>query len=302
MFCNSTLSYITSEYWRYAFGVSMCMISVIGAVENAIVLTVLWKFPLLRTPTNKILASLAVADLLSSLTVAPLHAVQLLSSGLANDCIIESLRIYTSPILVGASAYIIGFVSYDRCLHLRKLQKYKMSEKKLYLILALCWSIAVVIPMVRIIDTIEAKKVYSVLVIINAMLILAVLVTSYAGLLIMLKRHQGDTVNTLNKSRLENERRAVKTVVIIITLYVIMLVPILIYHGLYSMKNVNRQLLVTSYVVGMILAVGNSALNPFIYCYRTPSLKKHMLRFLRVHAKAGTPQNNQDSLMSESNL
>lgn len=255
----------------------MVLIAIFGTMENAIVIMVLYKHKPLHTPTNQILASLALADFLSSLLVAPLHAVQLLDREMLNNCSVDRCRKYLSPILVGASSYIIVFISYDRCLHLRKLQDYRMPKRKLYAMTLLCWSMAIAIPLIRLFDSIEAKKIYSILVIMNAILILLALTLSYVGLLAMLKFHQRATNdNSTTNRRIDNERRAVRTIILILSLYVIMLIPIIIFHGLYTTKNGNRHLLAFSYIIGISLALGNSVVNPLVYCYRTPILKRRI--------------------------
>lgn len=280
MFCNSTLMFITSGPWKYTTGLGMLSIAVLGTMENAIVIIVLFKYERLQTSTNKIIGSLALADLLSSLVVAPLHAVQILHANMLRNCKIDMVRTYSAPILIGVSTYIMAFISYDRYLHLRQLQDYHMSNKKLYSVMFGCWSAAIVIPMVRLADSIEARTIYSILVIVNGVLILLTLLTSYVVLLAMLRIRQTSSRFT-NIHQIKNERQAAKTIILIISLYVMMLIPLLIYHGLYTIDD-NLELRAKTYIVGMVLAIGNSTINPVIYCYKTPPLRKHVKKLLGI--------------------
>ena len=65
--------------------------------------------------TCRILTSLAVADMLTGLVVAPLHVVQYVQgSHLTYKYNIDNIRRTVSVCLLGASIFSIGFIAYDR--------------------------------------------------------------------------------------------------------------------------------------------------------------------------------------------
>ena len=65
--CNSTLEDL-SEGWQAGFGVMMMVIAVTATLENLLVLVILYRNRHLRTASNKILRSLALADFLTGMS------------------------------------------------------------------------------------------------------------------------------------------------------------------------------------------------------------------------------------------
>ena len=56
---------------------------------------------------------------------------------------------YLSSILLGSSLFTVGFISYDRCLHLVRLNQYNMPRWKMIPVLLLCWLVPIIIPLFR---------------------------------------------------------------------------------------------------------------------------------------------------------
>ena len=80
----------------------------------------------------------------------------------------------------------------------------------------------------------------------------------------------------LNREYLENQRRAARTVVLLITVYVLMNFPMLLssYIGIaggYPIVTVAK-----SVIFGVLFADLNAAVNPLVYYYRTPQLREHI--------------------------
>ena len=274
MACNSTLDYLPDVVWKNIFGTLMCAVAVTASFENIIVLIVIFKCSALRTPSNRILASLATADLLTGAIVAPLNVAQYFRVSILHNCTVEAVRRYLSTALIGASTFTLGFISYDRCLHLVKLRKYKLEAKYLYPVLAICWLVPILLPFLRKIN--DSEQVYSATILTIGILVLVTVVVSYVGVIVSLRRFSNQCGSDIQQSSAENEKRASITVIIIITLYIFMLFPVFIHHGLNSSKLFDKYFIAKTYNITMLLAVANSSINPLIYCYRTMVLQKHI--------------------------
>ena len=97
-----------------------------------------------------------------------------------------------------------------------------------------------------------------------------------------LNRYTKQHSNELSNCYVQNQRRAARTVVAIVTVFILMNLPLVINFYLYISKQYSVNFIARSYVFGDYFAVSNSVVNPLIYCYHTPSLRKHILELLRV--------------------
>lgn len=305
MSCNSTLDHLPDVYWRYLFGSSMALIGVITTLENLLVLLVLNRYADLYTPSNKILGSLAVADFLTGCIVAPLHVIQYFDSDIMHACVVEIMRRYFSTALIGASCMTLGFISYDRYLHLVKLQNYNMSKRTLYIGLIFCWTVPLLVPLFRKIT--DTEELYSAIIILIVSIILVTIIFSYFGVISALRRRKNDIVSrdpNISQSRTNYEYQAGVTVFIIITIYIIMVTPICLYFILKLTKLFDEKFLSKAYNFGIFLAVSNSAVNPLVYCYRTRSLKKYIVQiYLKcIRTLLGGSRDESNDLMKESSV
>ena len=271
MACNSTLGNLPDDTWSNVLGGLMCVITATASVENFIVLLVLQRFKTLHTASNKILASLAMADFLTGAILAPLHAAQYLNKDILMNCTMEDVRRYISTVLIGASTFNLGLISCDRCLHLIKLQDYKLEKKVLYPAIAFCWVVPILLPFLRKIG--KTEHVYSVTLITIGIIILTIIVVSYLGVVISLKAYAKRFGSSMRQTAVLNEKRAGNTVVIIITLYIITIIPVFLHFVFKLTKSFDNYSLAKSYNIGMLCAIANSSFNPLVYCYRTRPLR-----------------------------
>ena len=284
MNCNRySLENLSDQYWREIFGILMAIISFAATVENALVLLTLHKYKELHTPSNKILASLAVTDFLTGITIALLFSLQLLNDQLTQQCVIELVRRYLSSLLVGASVLTIGFISYDRYTNMTKL-KYRMQKRKLRIGIFICWAIPALLPFLRFMT--KSESVYSGIIVVIDVFILMIISMCYAIIIYTLHNNNktiaayGDMANHIK--RMESERKAAKAVLTIITFFVVMIIPICVHLALALSKKFNKDFLAKSYIIGMTLCILNSAVNPIIYYAKTPQLRRRFLNLVKL--------------------
>lgn len=261
--------------WKLVFGILMGVISIIAIIENAIVLATMFYYQVLHTNTNKILSSLALSDFLTAASVGTLFTLQLLDENSIQNTLLNNVRRYLSTMLIGASVFTLAFISYDRSLHLRLLNRYKMTRKKLFICLCICWIIPALIPILRKVD--DSESAYSAVIVLFATLVLFGIMFCY-GIIFNALRVQQKLAAITYKC----ERRAAKTVFIILTVFSVTIIPICIHHSLNISQALPPWLLARTYIIGMTLCVASSTINPVIYYFRTPYLKTHIMRLLGI--------------------
>jgi len=284
--CNLTTHYAPqygNETFRQALGFVLAVSSVMSTIENAIVFVVLIKYRVLHTPSNAILLSLAAANFLTGFCVSPLYALEWLGIIRARIKLVMATRESLIRIFFGITSITMAFISYDRYLHIRRLQHYKMSKKFLCMGLIICWFAPIAISSLYL-PVVHFKR-FAVYVEIVSMVfsltILAAIIIPYGGILVVLRRHtnllSGDLAARIAFT--ENQRRAGRTVAIIVTVYLLMNGPAII-----------NEVIMYSYELDMIcgfLVMANSSVNPIIYFYQTPTLKKHALICLGGNGRPG---------------
>ena len=280
--CISTLDKLPTLAWFYTLGCVNIFISITASVENFIVIFVLLWYKNLHTLSNRILISLSFSDLCTGLLIAPLHAIQLLNENTRNSCAIDQVRRYLSTVLIGTSSLLIAAISYDRYLHMKKLQNYNayMSAKKVRVMISICWIIPIVYPMLRLID--DSEAVYSGAVATMQVLILLILLGCYLMTLLTL-HYKAKLLEHVTTSMATRQIRASVTVFIIITCYVSMILPLCGYFlahvaGQPSSETVRSEL----YTVSITMAMLDSAINPLIYYFRNPTFRRCATRLVQL--------------------
>lgn len=288
MECKTPLYDLPSNAWNYAFGVLFGVISVFGAVENCLVLLTLYKFKPLHRMSNRILSSLATSDFLASSILAPVFVAQLLKEELSTHCRLEMLRRFLSTFFIGASVFTLGLISYDRCLHLTKLQDYNMTIRKSNIFIFFCWFIPFLIPFLKVVG--ETESLYYAAVIILLVISLTVMSGCYILIIWALHKHgKLQTDKIMTKKSKGRRLRAGRTVVIILSCFMLMVLPVNV-HLMTSIldKNKSRSEVAVGYIIQMALCLLNSVVNPIIYYFRTPNLKLCLKKLVGIRPRDNT--------------
>ena len=239
LICNATLIQLPDQYWKFTFGILMGLTSFLATSGNAVFILIFYKYRNLLTSSNKILASMVIADFLTGLTVCPLYSAQLLNTKFANVCTINYIRRYCETAFICASLLSVAFISIDRSLRLIKLQNYRMSERTLYCILFVGWLSSLVLPSIGFVG--PRFYFYSAFISCMLVLLLFIIILCYAIIILSLRRRRGNIGNKTNSIYIKNEKRAVKTILIILTIYTVTILPLLaksILHCLHYFKEV----------------------------------------------------------------
>ena len=132
--------------YSWVQGFIACLMNPLIVSGNAFVVYAVWKDPLknLRcSPSNFILQSMAIADLLVGMVVSPIHAFWLFSIAVAQKPPLISLHvIYSiSAVLVGASLAHVTLLSLDRLIAVVKPLSYRsiMTRRRINLGIFVIW-------------------------------------------------------------------------------------------------------------------------------------------------------------------
>ena len=291
MVCYLSFSFLSNEL-RYSFGVLHFGIGFMSFFGNLIVFIVLLTTRSLRTLSNAILASLAVTDFLVGLILQPMHVLQLFFAKFRDDCTFNTARRMLSIIIAIASFTSVALISYDRYIRLSKSLNYTkyMTVRKVVLLIAVCWLIPILFPLIRIVSKEEQTMtaMISVYIVSN----LGITLTSYIFIMRITKKKESEMLKYQATSQQRNKSRyhiqAAKTVAMLLICFLITTTPICIFNGIAAlMPYLKRQLSSFTgdqkevfYIIAVTCAMCNSAINPLIYYAKIPEFESQMKKLI----------------------
>ncbi|XP_041480217.1 octopamine receptor beta-3R-like [Lytechinus variegatus] len=287
-----------------AYTIPMIPLAVFVVIGNSLVISAVYRKRALRTPTNLILTSLAVADLLTGLVACPLQSFALYKVFTPQA---TTSVILTLPYVVFsgiAFIHIVG-VTIDRHIAITRPLRYAtlVTHKRVGLGIVLTWVLCVAGFAVRttfsvikniseggsiICEADEFKtpiariQAWSILAFISVLTPLLIVFNIRIMYIAMKKstviRGQRDTFEHLGQPSLRSGRlKAVKTTVIIVGAFLVSWIPVYAYF-LVQLADVGgiifRDVLA---VVSLLSVVLSSAVNPCIYCYRDREFRQAFL-------------------------
>ena len=282
--CNTNyLSNFPSPIWNYTFGTINAVNAFTAIVENSFVLFIILWYKELCTISDGILISLVITDLLAGCTTSPLYAVKLFSETISLNCTVEEVRRSLGAVLIGASALSVAAISYDRYLRMMKLHNYSqhMTKGKCILLVLLCWVIAGSLPLLR---HLPKTEIYYVIAFSTLMaLVFLLLIILYFLVLNSLRQRASWRQRSVQIEK--QQMRSVKIVILIITVYVLMALPVMIPLILMPLQ-IDSETMGAIYVSVLTLNNLNSSANPIIYYYRNPFIRKYAKKLLGLDTKS----------------
>ena len=257
--------------------------SIFGSIGNSLVCATIYTTTGLQTVSNNFLVSLAVADLIVTVVAQPL-LVAFLGAILGGSCldIVELLFRLAANVSCSASVLHLCFISVDRCLMVTRPHTFSrfMTKLRSRIILLISWMVPVIYGVLRLTVSKSATSLFTVVVM--AICFIAIVV-SYSLIIYQVRKqrqlmqsHTERYAVTANKQhREEMERRVAMTIGIVIIVFIISWLPIILMRSKSASTNTG-----TAYQWARTLALCNSAMNPWIYCYRIPEFRAAYRRLL----------------------
>ena len=258
----------------------------IAIFEDTMVLTAVVKTPLLRSPSVILLCGLAVSDLAVGLVVQPMY----IARELIANVFLNKLSRTVGFAFCGISLATMAVISVDRVLALQYHMTYNtlVTATRVQLTLIIIW-------LIHLLPFSIALGFWDVPVLFNAGRILICVYTiastiSYIGIYRVVRRHQLQILAQKQAAELSNAATAhnmayvslSKTAVNTFVFYICTIfcyLPWFIYRIFYSnafCTNPN-----TAWVFIATLLFANSAINPFLYCWRLRELRAAVKKILK---------------------
>ena len=270
----------TNVSYEFTFNmIPLTVMSVTGAVLNALLLVVFIKDPLkcFRNSGTYLVMNLTVSDWLTCI-FSPVYFVS--HPDFERNGSYSTLEIVI--FILGAVSFIsITSISIDRFLLVAYPIKHRVLKKRKYIILwlAAIWIVSCFFPLVGLfysgIDVRNIGYIFSVFVII---LTAVVYVSTYYKFKKQSRNValRNSTESRAQKIRILKEKRFLKTIIIIACIAFVSTVPFMLFFLNYSLFSLPKDNL-TSEVTGtatLLTFLINHAVNPLIYILRLPSYRK----------------------------
>ncbi|XP_052463192.1 trace amine-associated receptor 13c-like [Carassius gibelio] len=286
---------------RYEYNIMFVFFSLLSAWTvflNLLVIISISHFKKLHTPTNLIILSLAVADMLVGLIVMPIEANRLIETCWFFGDTFCRLFLTMMGLLFSASLSNLVLVAVDRFVAVCHplLYPQKITTTKTLIIVIICWFCSSVYN-IAIVMSLSNKKYacygectimitsdWTVLNLFLSFLIPCTIIITLYLRIFYVAHQQVKVINSLVKSgkhvnegsvKRKSERKAALTLGIIVTVYLVCWIPFVIL----SLTEKTGMASTTAYVLLWFLYI-NSGLNPLIYAFFYPWFKmsvKHIL-------------------------
>ena len=264
-------------------------LSITAFLGNTLILVALHKESSLHPPSKLLLRSLAITDLLVGIIVEPLYVVYLMSvkSKRWDICYNVNVALFiASHILCSVSLLVLTAISVDRLLALWLGLRYRqvVTLRSVYITVIVMW----VLPIVATTSYIWNPQLLSLLLYIHLSLCLSIIIFSYMKIFFMLRHYQIQVTVAQEQPRqaiplnIARYRKAVYSALWVqVTLFICYL-PFGITQALTDLKSVKVS---SSFYLAKTFSFTfvflNSALNPFLYCWKIKEVRqavKHTIR------------------------
>ena len=257
----------------------LMLISIFG---NALVLAAIIKTPSIRSTSMHMLCSLAVSDLLVGLISQPLY----IASALSKESSLAKAMITIGFYFCLVSLATVTAISVDRYMALIYHMRYAtlVTHSRVRYTLGIIWTISL---LVNSIYFLSINGLYAMLLGVISGILLLISAFSYIRIYLIVRRHQSQmlaqqqAVQTISAEygarMMRLKQSALNTFVfyiVLITCYFPMYIILTLYGISYRKLQVVRNFVIT-------LVFMNSAINPFLYCWRIRELRVAVVKTAR---------------------
>ena len=250
---------------------------VLGVIGNSVVCLTILRTPAMQKNSAYLILNLAVADLLIIIIIEPL-GLALVVNVLQRSCIFALIRAFRFLLytLCPASMFTLSLMSVDRCFIVLYPLKYKRvaTKARVKYTIAVLWLLSLSTGLVKFFK-VFSNSVSAILTQASIILCLSIIITSYTLLFLRIKRQskvraelQSNSI-CLNARSHEREKRLAKTVGIVILCFVLFWTPLT--FALTSVPELSMES--SLYAWSSMIGLGNSAINPIIYFYRSKEFR-----------------------------
>lgn len=293
----------TSLHTNYIIAASFnAVFSFTAFFGNVIILAALWKAKSVNRASNSLLCSLAMSDLMVGLIVQPLYVMYCIYGVVGGPkvrCYSRTAFQYTSDYFIAISFVTIVAITLDRYLTLCHRHNYRsvMTPAKTRGVIAMVWVICLIFPLGRLVSP-------STPIILSSVVFIAFLVIpSYVVYKIyhFLKQHKFQISSQLRPQTVDTNKmsgfnvslykRSVITMVLVYFALLLCLLPSVGVTAAWVMADrAEKVRLIHVGNYSLTVLMFNSSINPFLYCWRIPEVRKltcDLLKKLRLWCRPG---------------
>ena len=263
------------------------ILPVLSIGGSILLLVVIMKFPQLRhVPSNLLLASLAVSDLLIGVLVQPLYAASCVCALTKENCslILSTFLTYATFLLGYSSCLNITLITIDRYICIVESLRYLTIFTKTRAIQAIIisWVLSAVLPVMRIIPSfpITVKRFFQIIVISSVLL---VIIFCYGKIFRISQHHRRHIVTQLQavaQGPKRQEFQSAKTVFLVVGAVILSYAPVIAIQLLLSFNLVNDQVKIL-HPFAVTLFFANYSVNPLIIFFRSRKLRRFLKKVLK---------------------
>ena len=258
----------------------LMLLSIIG---NALVLVAILKTPSLRSPSVIFLCNLAVSDLLVGLVVQPTYiAEQLVRTVPALEEPVRAMGFSMG----GVSLSTMTAITVDRFLALHYHMQYPnlMTKSRAIYTIITIWCIITLFSF----SILWSPRIYYFLVAFFITICLLVCLVCFIKIYRIVRRHQlqihvqqqaVENSTDTNKQQIRQTTKSAKNIFIYFLVMILFYTPLFFAYIISAINNLNSIVLWTFPVT---VAFMNSSINPFLYCWRTPELRRAVFKTARL--------------------
>lgn len=282
----------------HVYTTMLILLAIVSTVENLVVIIIICKNKVLRTPSLLLLGILAGIDFLTGCVVTPIKASITQFSDLSDnwETVWAFGVLFMAVVILSMSTVML--ISFDRFCHVYFLDNYNPTKKKMCIALFSCWTAPIVF-IILLLAGVRIGYAGAVFALVYFFLCIFAMIIAYVATVIALKKHASNSYYATRQDMLNTQRKAVKTVMIIVTTFIVMNIPPILSVALLFMGISSGELCAITFFVMLT----NSAVNPLIYCLRIPIMKEKVLTLLMMrNESADTGGEFRDISITEPNV
>lgn len=273
------------------------LLSVIGAVittvlpvlsigGSSLLLIVITKYPQLRhVPSNLLLASLGVADLLTGVLVQPLHGAACVCVLIGTRCSsisLSNVHFYVGSFLTYSSCLNIAVITIDRYIFESLRYPAIMTKTRAIKAIIFSWTLSAILPVTRLIPSypLTLIKVSQIILILT---VLFVIIFCYIKISSISRRHKENIccqMQAVTKGPMKQDFKSVNTVFLVVGAVILSYVPLLVVQICLTFNVVKYQVKIL-YPFSITFFLVNSSVNPLIIFLRSRNIHRFLSRLLK---------------------
>ena len=281
----SVIMTVPDDYfgWYVFSAVLNAILAAVAFLGNALILVALTKASSLYVSARALYFSLAMSDLGVGLILQPAFVAYVIGGLTANSSLRCYARIafgYASDHLIAVSYLTMTAISVDRFLALHLLMSYRttVTLKRTVIAILVAWTVSLIIPVVRT-YSIGLSHVF---ILVGFITCLAISSAANAFIYRKLHNHESELQKSTKRKRsmsLVQYKRSVNVLLIVYVAHLACYLPSMAITIAMAVLPSSEWLILLANFVGTLL-LANSALNPFLYCWRARAVRRPALEAL----------------------